>query len=217
MKKEVREYTQKIWDYHLMHQKIEKADAIFVLGSHDIRVAERGAELYLAGLAPLLIFSGGFGTRASGVHQFTRPEAVEFSERAKSMGVPEKAIIIEDQSTNTGENISFTQKLLNDKGIFPKSMILVQKPYMERRTYATFCKRWEGISFSVTSPKIPLESYPNEDISEERMINAMVGDLQRIKEYPNKGFQIFQEIPDDVWMAYEKLVALGYNKKLIKE
>jgi len=44
----------------------------------------------------------------------------------------------------------------------------------------------------------------------------MIGDLQRIKVYPQKGFQIFQEIPDDVWTAYEQLLALGYTKHLIK-
>lgn len=45
----------------------------------------------------------------------------------------------------------------------------------------------------------------------------MVGDLQRIKEYPVKGLQIKQEIPDDVWCAYEFLVDNGSNKRLIKD
>jgi hypothetical protein len=43
----------------------------------------------------------------------------------------------------------------------------------------------------------------------------MVGDLQRIKVYPEKGFQISQDIPDDVWKAYEELVRLGYTKHLV--
>ena len=44
----------------------------------------------------------------------------------------------------------------------------------------------------------------------------MVGDLQRIKIYPNKGFQVFQEIPYDVWNAYNQLIEFGFNKYLIK-
>lgn len=44
----------------------------------------------------------------------------------------------------------------------------------------------------------------------------MVGDLQRIKEYPKQGFQIEQEIPDEVWRAYEELVKLGYTQFLMK-
>ena len=47
------------------------------------------------------------------------------------------------------------------------------------------------------------------------MISIMVGDLQRIKLYPEKGFQIHQEIPRDVWSAYEELVKAGYNQRLV--
>ena len=47
------------------------------------------------------------------------------------------------------------------------------------------------------------------------MIGIMVGDLQRIKLYPARGFQIAQEIPDEVWQAFEGLVHAGYDKYLI--
>ncbi|MEJ7830229.1 MAG: hypothetical protein WKF91_18615 [Segetibacter sp.] len=43
----------------------------------------------------------------------------------------------------------------------------------------------------------------------------MVGDLQRIKVYAEKGFQIYQEMPVEVWQAYERLVEVGFNKQLI--
>lgn len=43
----------------------------------------------------------------------------------------------------------------------------------------------------------------------------MVGDLQRIKEFPKLGFQIEQDIPSDVWEAFEALVARGYDKYLL--
>jgi hypothetical protein len=86
---------------------------------------------------------------------------------------------------------------------------------MERRSYATFKRHWPNKKLQVTSPQISLNNYPNEEISLEEVIHIMVGDLQRIKIYPEKGFQIFQEIPDEVWEAYEKLVELGYNSHLI--
>jgi hypothetical protein len=44
----------------------------------------------------------------------------------------------------------------------------------------------------------------------------MVGDLERIKLYPEKGFQIYQEIPEDVWAAFEELVNAGYTRHLVK-
>ncbi len=87
---------------------------------------------------------------------------------------------------------------------------------MERRSYATFKKRWPDKKLIVTSPLIPFEEYPDDVISLEEVINIIVGDLQRIKIYPEKGFQIFQEIPNDVWQAYERLVELGYDKHLVR-
>ena len=57
----------------------------------------------------------------------------------------------------------------------------------------------------------------NSEISKDDVINIIVGDLQRMKEYPEKGFQIVQKIPESVWQAYEKLVDLGYNKHLMKK
>ena len=60
--KEIDRLAKIIWDYCQMHHKLEKADCILVLGSNDLRVAERGAQLYLDGFAPYIVFSGtGFG------------------------------------------------------------------------------------------------------------------------------------------------------------
>src|SRR3569833_138627 len=102
--------AKKLWDYHHMNHQLKKADCFLVLGSHDTRVAERGAELYLQGWAPLIIFSGGLGRLTKG--EWNQPEADLFAQIAIEKGVPQDAILIENQSTNTGENILFTQQLL---------------------------------------------------------------------------------------------------------
>ena len=204
-----------IWDYHHLDHKIEKADCIFVLGSHDTRVAEYAADLFLKGYAPYIIFSGGFGNLTKDI--FQKPEADIFAEIAVRRGVPPEKILIENKSANTGENVEFTKKLLDEKGLKFDTFILVQKPYMERRAFATFKKIWPEKNFIVASPPIPFADYPNEEISKDKVINIMVGDLQRIKLYPGRGFQIFQEIPSNVWSAFEKLIELGYTKHLVKE
>ncbi len=169
--------ANKIWDYHHLNHQLKKSDCILVLGSHDLRVAERGAELYLQGWAPLLIFSGGLGNFTSGV--WNEPEADKFAFIAMEMGVPKHAILIENRSTNTGENILFTKDLLQQKNLNPDSFILVQKPYMERRSYAVFKKHMSKKAV-VTSPQISFTSYPTEEIPLEKVINIIVGDLQRI-------------------------------------
>jgi uncharacterized SAM-binding protein YcdF (DUF218 family) len=166
----------------------------------------------LQGWAPILILSGGLGNLTKDL--WTEPEADQFARVALDKGVPAEAIFIENQSTNTGENILFTQRLLKEKGLDPRAFLLVQKPYMERRSYATFARHWPEKQLIVTSPQISFEEYPNKEVSMEKVINIMVGDLQRIKIYPEKGFQIFQEIPADVWDAYERLIGWGFTKHL---
>lgn len=210
-----------IWDYmHLNHQ-LKKADVIFVLGSRDIRVAEYAAELYLDGWAPLVLFSGSgdVHNHKPGRERFVgSTEADVFAEIAKSKGVPEEAMLIENKSQNTGDNYTFAISLLKEKGINPEIVIAVQKPYMERRTYATGKIHWPKIELIVTSPQIPVEEYPNESNDQnEHWLHAMVGDLQRIKEYPAKGFQVEQDIPDEVRDAYEYLVDQGYTNRLIQK
>ena len=211
--KELITAARKIWDYHHISNTLEKTDCILVLGSHDLRVAERGAALYLGKWAPLLIFSGGLGNFTREI--WTEKEADKFASIAIQMGVPAEAILLENKSTNTGENILFTRQLLAEKKLNPDSFILVQKPYMERRSYATFRKHWPDKKLIVTSPQISFEEYPTEEIPLEKIINIMIGDLQRIKIYPDLGFQIYQEIPQNVSEAYELLVNAGFNKHLI--
>ncbi len=209
--------AKKIWNYHHVNHKLEKADAIFVLCSHDLRVADYATKLFFDGFAPMIIFSGGIAHQGDLVETpWEKPEAEIFAERAIKLGVPIEKIIIENKAKNCGENVLFTDKILREKGLNFDSFIAVQKPYMERRTYATIKIHWPKKKVIVTSPLIDFEDYPTEEISKDDVINIMVGDLQRIKIYPKKEFQIFQEIPDDVWKAYQELMRLGYTKHLLK-
>ena len=205
--------AKQLWDYHHMNHQMVKSDVILALGSHDLRVAERAAQLYLEGWAPLLVCSGGLGNLTSGI--WTESEADQFAAIAINMGVPASAILVENKSTNTGENIIFTDRLLKEQGRDPHSFIVVQKPYMERRSYATFKKHWPDKNVVITSPQISFEDYPTDEIPLDRVIEIMAGDLQRIREYPAKGFQIPQEIPEDVWLAFERLVDAGFDGHLI--
>lgn len=217
MRREIRESAERLWDYHHMNHRLERAEVILVLCSHDTAVAERGAALYLEGWAPLLVFSGGLGVITKNL--WSEPEAELFAQVARGMGVPDTAILVETRSTNTGENVRFTRELLAGRGPEPQSLILVQKPYMERRAYATFKRYWPEPRVFVTSPQVSfaeyLQRYSNSALTEDDVVGIMVGDLQRVRVYPDKGFQIPQEIPADVWAAYEELVRAGYDKYLI--
>jgi uncharacterized SAM-binding protein YcdF (DUF218 family) len=213
----IRGFAQTIWDYHHVNHQLAHADAILVLCSHDTVVAARGAELFLQGWAPLLIFAGGQGAITRRL--WHEPEADRFAAVAIEMGVPPDRILVENRSTNTGENVLFTKQLLAEDGLDPQSFIVVQKPYMERRSYATFRKVWPEKELVVTSPQVSMDDYLNgyshDTLSADDVISIMVGDLQRIRTYAEKGFQIHQDIPDGVWKAYKELVAAGYDKHLV--
>ncbi len=204
-----------IWEYMLMHHEPRPCEVILALGRNDLRVAEHAADLYLRGFAPLLVFSGNVGMLTR--DQFTKSEAETFADVAVGKGVPREAILLEPRSTNTGENIQYSRALLAEQGIDPHTFIVVQKPYMERRAYATFMKNWPGKDILMASPPLSWQEYPNERLTKDIIIPILVGDLQRIRFYPEKGFQIPQEIPDEVWAAFEELVGRGFTGHLIRD
>eukprot|EP00045_Choanoeca_perplexa_P000189 m.13272 g.13272 ORF g.13272 m.13272 type:complete len:220 (+) comp10132_c0_seq2:37-696(+) len=210
------EAVDTVWRYLqlVMDADSAVADALFVMGSNDLRVAERAAEVFLQGNVSWLIFSGGLGFLTKGA--FPKAEADMFADIALAKGVPAERILIENKSTNSGENCAFTQELLRSRDIGIRSIIVLQKTYMERRAYATVCKQWPDVDVvAVGSPRLTFKQYLTKVHTADMVINAMVGDLQRIVEYPKKGFQIEQEVPSDVIAAWKVLVDAGYTEHLL--
>ncbi|MBE9141171.1 YdcF family protein [Nodosilinea sp. LEGE 07088] len=130
---------------------LPEAEAIVVLGGSIqpqlpprpwIEVAEEGdrvlhgARLYLAGKAPLLVFTGGRVTWGQGK---SRSEAADMAELAEALGVPASAIVIEPDSLNTFENAAFTRPLLSDRNI--ERILLVTSAMHMPRALAIFKKQ----------------------------------------------------------------------------
>ena len=207
------EAAQTLWDYMHMGHEPCAADCIIAGGSHDTRVAARAAQLYLEGLAPIVVMTGGLGRHTEGTGDL--PEAERYAVVARDMGVPDDVILKEERSTNTGENAIFTRELLASNGIQVGSILIAHKPYMERRAYATFRQQWPDVSVHVTSQQVPFENYGTEEIALVDVIHIMVGDFQRLPIYAEKGFQIHQDITIEARDAYDKLVELGYTREMI--
>ena len=215
---EFMESLQIIWDYLGMHQAPEKADCIVGFGNFNTNIARRAAELYCQGYAPKVLFTGGLGRNTAGL--LPEPEAVRFARVAMACGVPEADILLEPDSTNTAENILFTRRLLEERGI-PHSHILgVHQPFMERRIFAAMGVYWPEPRFTVTSPQVTIPEYledaKKQGVTENAAVSVIVGDFQRMDLYAKKGYQIPQEIPEEAWAAFRQLVALGYDKQLAK-
>ncbi len=208
----VDKYAKIIWDYLLMEQPLKKVDCMIVMGSIDTRSAERAAELMLEGYAPVVIFSGNQGRNTQGL--FDKTEAEVFADIAINRGVSKDKILLEPRATNTGENIDFSLKLLSQKGIKDSSFILVHKAFATKRVYATFKMYNSAADVLVAAPQHSYEEYPTQLISKELFLHTLVGDMQRMQEYPKRGFQIEMPIPDEARKAYQALRDLGYADQI---
>ncbi|EOB6678117.1 YdcF family protein [Vibrio vulnificus] len=196
-----------LWQYMQLQHHLTPADCLLVMCSNDLRVAEHAVNLYKQGYAPYILFSGGEGRFTEGL--FEKSEAETFAELAKASGVPEEALLLETKSSNSGENVRFSEQLLIDKGLVFESFILVQKPFMERRALATFEKQWQGAysRLLVNSTGEAFFDYINEEMPLMLVLEALLEDFERIKHYPAKGFQTEQPLPDDVETAYQEIRA----------
>lgn len=212
------EPLQVIWDYLGMHQTPEQADVIVGFGNFNTNIARRAAELYRQGLATVVLFTGGLGRNTEGL--LPEPEAVRFARVAMECGVPEKAILLEPESTNTAENILLTRRLLEERGIAHERILGVHQPFMERRITAAMGVYWPEQAFRVTSPQVSISDYladaKKQGVTENAAVSVIVGDFQRMDLYAKKGYQAPQYIPPEAWEAFHKLVAMGFDKQLAK-
>jgi uncharacterized SAM-binding protein YcdF (DUF218 family) len=211
---DVLEATQVLWDYHNMHHELRPTDVGVGVGSHDLGVATFTAELYHQGMFPLIVFTG--ANAPTTVERFPRGEAIHYAEHAQELGVPANAILIERRATNTGENLVLTRAALAERGIFPRSVILISRPYQQRRAYATCRKIWPEVDPICASLPLPLSDYIESIGDVDRVLNMLVGDTQRIDLYADRGFAAPQPIPDTVKQAYEHLVQHGYTTRLVQ-
>lgn len=205
--------AQVLWDYHQMHHEPRNTDIAIGLGSHDIGVAEHTADLYHRGRFPLIVFTGANAPTTLDV--FPRGEAVHYAERAVELGVPDKAIMIEPQARNTGENFTLVRQLLDRHGLRPSSATIVCRPYQQRRAYATCRQLWPELEVICSSRPQSLVEYIDSIGDEDRVLNMLVGDTQRIWMYADRGFAAPQPVTAAVMSAYGRLLEEGYTRRLV--
>ena len=202
-----------VWNYHQLGHQLRPCSAAIGLGSHDLGVATLAADLYLAGLFPVLVFSGGNSPTTAA--RFPRGEAAHYAEHAIALGVPSDAIIIEPDAANTGQNIDYSRDALARAGTPVISVMLISKPYMERRAYATIRKAWPDVQPVCASEDITFGEYLKSIGDDKLVIDILVGDLQRVIEYPARGFAVAQDVPAEVKDAHQRLIAAGYDSRLM--
>jgi uncharacterized SAM-binding protein YcdF (DUF218 family) len=192
------ELLQIVWDYMSDETPLQQADVIIVGGCSDTGLAHYAAELYHMGFAPYIVFSG---YQAPGMDT---TEADLLAQAARNLSVPDSAIFREQTASNTGENITRTITLLEEKGIAAKRVILIHKPYMSRRFLATAQAQWPEPQpmFISRHENISLTEYTLKHGHGE-VIRRVLGDFSRMAKYAKKGFQAHHDIPESVQEAFD--------------
>lgn len=215
MQEKILQNAKVLYDFHNQNRITISTNFMLVMGSHDLRVANHAASLFLQGKAPFLVCSGGYGKITKSLWNNT--EAETYAQICIENGVPKDKILIENKSTNSGENFNFTKKLLESRNIKVSTGTIVCKNYLSRRALATAKKQWPEVEWFIETPNLSFEEYIKNESNIDRMVNLLVGDIQRLMIYPNFGFQIPVTIPQEILKSYDFLVKHGYTQFLIDE
>jgi uncharacterized SAM-binding protein YcdF (DUF218 family) len=209
----VRPDVETLWNYHDMRHELRPCDAGIGLGGRDLGVALVAVDLFRHGMFPCVVFTG--GNSPTTVRRFPRGEAVHYREYAIAHGVPAESILLEPRATNTMENIAFAREVLATHRIRPRSILIMSRPYQQRRAYATCKKLWPEVEVVCAARRLPLDDYVESIGDAKRVIDMIVGDTQRIELYAERGFAIRQAVPEEVRAAYARLVDAGYTGRLV--
>jgi hypothetical protein len=86
---------------------------------------------------------------------------------------------------------------------------------MQRRAFATAARVWPELEVVCASEALTFSDYVKGIADDRLVIDMLVGDLQRVIEYPKFGFATSQAVPAVIEDAYRRLVALGYDSRLL--
>lgn len=112
----------------------DQADAIVVVSGGDTAArTEAGINLYKAGWAEYLVLSGAAFDKSG------PSNAAAMKLQAEAAGIPDNAILIDEDAVNTQQNAENTKSIFNERNF--KDVILVTSGYHQRRASLEFNKR----------------------------------------------------------------------------
>jgi uncharacterized SAM-binding protein YcdF (DUF218 family) len=203
------QHARRLWEYMSSFKTRAPCEVAVVCCSYDLRVCDYACELLASGLARQLVLSGNTGNWTR--HLWSKPEAQVFLARARAAGVAESSVILEERATHFGENISFSRQLVPHA----RTVTFVTKPNSVLRVLLTAAVRWPDIQVQVDCPSIDFPDEVSNVVGILGVIDEMVGDVHRILEYPQLGFQREHGLPREVLESWQYLLKQGFNNHLI--
>lgn len=191
------------------------ADAVIGFGMFDVALASFCGELYATGRARRIVFTGGIG---AGTADLGKPEADAWQQQLVTTHphIPPEDVLIENRSTNTAENIAFTQQMLlranarSSLGQRIKSVLVVASPSRLRRVKLTLACLHPELE---VIRRLPAWSFDRERAAYEAKgidyLRHLLGELDRIVEYADRGWIVREPLPPELLAAQRELRQVG--------
>jgi uncharacterized SAM-binding protein YcdF (DUF218 family) len=186
-------------------------DAVLGFGMFDVSLASFCGDLASRRFARRIVFTGGIG---AGTADLGQPEADAWKEQLGRThpAIPAGAIITENTSTNTAENIAFTARLLEEKhpdlsfGRGLKSVIVVASPSRLRRVKLTMQLMQPSVRVCRQLPPVSFDReyalYQGKGLN---YLDHLRGELDRLVEYAQRGWIAPEPLPPEIQTARETL------------
>lgn len=215
---------------------IEQVDLLILLGGSIAYGCEIAGKAFRDGIAKQLMIVGGEGHTTSLLRKAiskkypniitqNRMEANIISDLLyEKYSISKNDILVEKESTNCGENASFSLKLAKKKGINPKTVIIMQDSSMQLRMDATYKREWREcntnfIGYAAYRAHVIMKdgilAFEDNNIlgmwSMEHYITLLLGEIPRLNDTskgygPNgKNYIVHVDIPSGVLEAFENL------------
>ena len=166
----------------------EKADIIFVPGNGHAAPSELAAQLYARGYAPYVLPSGryaiglsGFAGQVSGARRYEGTFETEWAFMKRILmdnGVPESAILREDEATYTYQNAINSRRRTDAHGLDVRKAIICCRPVHARRArmyYETLFPEAQLLVCPAKEDTVTRSSW----LHSPQGIDAVLGELER--------------------------------------
>jgi uncharacterized SAM-binding protein YcdF (DUF218 family) len=212
---------------------INKVDVLVLLGNAIPYTVKVAAAAYRKNLAKRILISGGCGHSTPFLYEALKDKRAVFSVGLEGRseaeifrdilieqeGIEPSAVLVERESLNCGDNAKKSIKVLQEKNISYKSLLLLQDPLMQQRSHASFRHYLDEsavkiISYAPFYTKITNQLTPSNEAVEnlwstERFLELLSGEIPRLLDTKDgygpagKNFIAHVDIPERILRDHE--------------
>ncbi len=172
-----------ITDFIFVENEPIKVDVILVTGGSRPQLIEKSVELYKQGYASHILISGGANPKLKG----WGTEFEYLKNIALSSGVPEDAILKEDQAKHTFDNANSSWNVLQNSNLKTKKVILVCKAHHSKRALLTYQTAFPINTEFIVCPIVDERNVQKDNwFLDKDRIDIVMKELEKIGQYFGK-------------------------------